>query len=715
MEARHPDKTFHFLMERSCIPNYERINRAFKNALEELGHRVTLFDPSQFESSDRILQYFLSNIVTQDIDYWFITSNSLFLASYLPEKKSYLFELVDAQLIFIHHDDISSKFSRNFNPITTFQFIEKIKDRSIHFCIEYANFLDLRFLGLERVYKITHGSEFKPINSPEEKSYTVSFVGHILPQLGNAFDSFLYSHLLEADFWTRLVKLDKKLKPSAVAFANQMLNYNKDSEFFDKKFSYISSLNLASNSFRGELLTRLTKRLKSTDIDIFCKDREGLLSDNIIGERRIKYHPAITDCLEAQSIYANSKINLNITGLKFDDAVVNRVIDVGAVGGFILTDWKPGLQDITSVHQEISYRTIDELGYKINYYLSHEAERVKIAEQLHQDITSNCTYSHVVNFILAKITQMPAERSTILRLDLGCGAWKPEGYVGVDIYPWPEVDVIADLNQNFPFPDNCVDEVRAHDAIEHLQDRIHTMNEIWRICKANAIVDINVPSTDGRGAFQDPTHVSFWNINSFPYYCVEFPDYINLCRSYGFQGAFRIIRLEQVESPGGVIHVRAILQVVKEDQLSENLIRDLDLRKINLIVFPDWSQPEELVFSDLTDVIRELSLHQEQSQIKLLIDTTKYPNSFEIEPELILSNILINLSVNENLNIPENGLEVSLIAELNEKQWEDVSKKIYGRVIPNKEDAETIEGLKLATLKSIKVDEIANLSFTGED
>ena len=29
---------------------------------------------------------------------------------------------------------------------------------------------------------------------------------------------------------------------------------------------------------------------------------------------------------------------------------------------------------------------------------------------------------------------------------------------------------------------------------------------------------IEVPSTDGRGAFQDPTHVSFWNENSFTYY-----------------------------------------------------------------------------------------------------------------------------------------------------------------------------------------------------
>lgn len=29
---------------------------------------------------------------------------------------------------------------------------------------------------------------------------------------------------------------------------------------------------------------------------------------------------------------------------------------------------------------------------------------------------------------------------------------------------------------------------------------------------------IQVPSTDGRGAFQDPTHVSYWNENSFLYY-----------------------------------------------------------------------------------------------------------------------------------------------------------------------------------------------------
>jgi predicted O-linked N-acetylglucosamine transferase (SPINDLY family) len=153
--------------------------------------------------------------------------------------------------------------------------------------------------------------------------------------------------------------------------------------------------------------------------------------------------------------------------------------------------------------------------------------------------------------------------SQLIRVDLGCDIWKQPGFIGVDISPGEGVDIVADLNQRFPFEDSSIDEIKAHDVIEHLQDRLHTMNEIWRTCKPGAIVDIRVPSTDGRGAFQDPTHVSFWNINSFMYYSQEYPTYLELSRRYGFQGEFRILKLEQEEAPGQVIHVIAQLQVIK--------------------------------------------------------------------------------------------------------------------------------------------------------
>ena len=126
------------------------------------------------------------------------------------------------------------------------------------------------------------------------------------------------------------------------------------------------------------------------------------------------------------------------------------------------------------------------------------------------------------------------------------------------------VDIVANLNERFPFDDNAVDVVRAHSTIEHLPDRIHTMNEIWRICKPNAIVDISVPSTDGRGAFQDPTHVSYWNINSFLYYSVNNPLEYELCKRYGFIGGFRIEDIYNVSGFDGAIYVHVILRALKQ-------------------------------------------------------------------------------------------------------------------------------------------------------
>jgi SAM-dependent methyltransferase len=44
------------------------------------------------------------------------------------------------------------------------------------------------------------------------------------------------------------------------------------------------------------------------------------------------------------------------------------------------------------------------------------------------------------------------------------------------------------------------------------------MNELYRVLAPGGWIISRTPSTDGRGAFQDPTHVSFWNPNSFWYY-----------------------------------------------------------------------------------------------------------------------------------------------------------------------------------------------------
>ena len=100
-------------------------------------------------------------------------------------------------------------------------------------------------------------------------------------------------------------------------------------------------------------------------------------------------------------------------------------------------------------------------------------------------------------------------------VDLGGAIGCPEGYESYDRH---NADIVGDLNNDWHLGDNSVGLLRAHDAIEHFKDPIHTMNEAHRVLAHGGVFDVLVPSTDGVGAFCDPTHVSYWNYRSFRYY-----------------------------------------------------------------------------------------------------------------------------------------------------------------------------------------------------
>jgi len=88
-------------------------------------------------------------------------------------------------------------------------------------------------------------------------------------------------------------------------------------------------------------------------------------------------------------------------------------------------------------------------------------------------------------------------------------------YSSVDL---KDADVCCDLNGAWPFEDSSVGVIRAFDVFEHLRDPLHTMREVSRVLAPGGWLFCQVPSTDGRGAFSDPTHRSFWNELSFAYY-----------------------------------------------------------------------------------------------------------------------------------------------------------------------------------------------------
>ena len=103
-------------------------------------------------------------------------------------------------------------------------------------------------------------------------------------------------------------------------------------------------------------------------------------------------------------------------------------------------------------------------------------------------------------------------------LNLGCGRKRIEGAINLDINPSIAPDVIHDLNNRpWPFDSDSFEHLYAYDVIEHLDDVIATMNEIHRVCRAGAQVEITVPHFSSANTFTDPTHRHAFGYSSFHY------------------------------------------------------------------------------------------------------------------------------------------------------------------------------------------------------
>jgi len=77
----------------------------------------------------------------------------------------------------------------------------------------------------------------------------------------------------------------------------------------------------------------------------------------------------------------------------------------------------------------------------------------------------------------------------------------------------------------------------------------------------------------------------------------------------------------------------------------------LNLKPFNLLIFPDRNQPEEYVYLELELIIRSLVSHPHPDFLTLLIDVSETLEKSELDASLIISGIVRNLLMQEDLDI----------------------------------------------------------------
>lgn len=107
-----------------------------------------------------------------------------------------------------------------------------------------------------------------------------------------------------------------------------------------------------------------------------------------------------------------------------------------------------------------------------------------------------------------------------IELELGCGNRKRiSNAIGIDVLDFDCVDIVGDvfdvLNR---FPDESVIAVYSYHFFEHISNISKLMNELSRVLKRGAILEIVVPHFSNPYYYSDYTHKSFFGLYTFNYF-----------------------------------------------------------------------------------------------------------------------------------------------------------------------------------------------------
>jgi SAM-dependent methyltransferase len=111
-----------------------------------------------------------------------------------------------------------------------------------------------------------------------------------------------------------------------------------------------------------------------------------------------------------------------------------------------------------------------------------------------------------------------------VRLDVGCGGKKREGFTGLDFVEQPGVDVVLDVTKDrWPFDDRSVDEVFSSHFLEHIDEPNHVFSEIGRVCRDGARITFITPYAFSNEAFVYG-HLHFLTEEPWRHFCVTHRD-----------------------------------------------------------------------------------------------------------------------------------------------------------------------------------------------
>lgn len=271
------------------------------------------------------------------------------------------------------------------------------------FMFDKQEYLHLKNTGINTVYYSP-----LPVNSTiidflmekpfdrQKLSADVSFVGSLYNEDHNFFDRLAKANDYTKGYLDAI--MEAQLKVQGYNFIEEVLTPDIIAEL-QRVSPYQSTPSgvetpeyIYSNYFIDRKLTSIERQRLLTLVAQHCSLRLYTINRNAIIPNVQNMGP-VDYYSEMPYVFANSKINLNITLRSIQSGIPLRAMDIMGAGGFLLTNFQADFLDYFIPNEDfVYYESEDDLVDKINYYLSHEKERAEIAHNGHEKVRANHSF-----------------------------------------------------------------------------------------------------------------------------------------------------------------------------------------------------------------------------------------------------------------------------------------------------------------------------------
>ena len=271
------------------------------------------------------------------------------------------------------------------------------------FMFDKQEYLRLKNGGISTVYYTTLPCNSDIIDFLLQKPYDreklsadVSFVGSLYNEDHNFFDRLTTINDYTRGYLDAI--MEAQLKVYGYNFIEELLTPDILSELqravpYENTSSGVESPTYVyANYFIDRKLTSIERQRLLTAVARYVPLKLYTLDPKVILPGVTNMGP-VDYYSEMPYVFANSKINLNISLRSIQSGIPLRAMDIMGAGGFLLTNFQSDFLDCFIPDEDFVYfESEEDLCEKVQYYRSHDSIRREIAHNGHEKVRQNHSF-----------------------------------------------------------------------------------------------------------------------------------------------------------------------------------------------------------------------------------------------------------------------------------------------------------------------------------